>query len=221
LFFIFSWSFKKMSTEQELPESQTTEIAVEEAAAEAQPQETQSQARTAVPETAPEATAVEEPEVSLAELQKQLAEARQKAQDNWDKAVRAQAEMENIKRRTQKDLENAHKFALEKFARELLHVMDSLELGIQASNGDNPEVVKLREGSELTLKQFQAAFAKFSIETIDPLGQPFNPELHQAMTQQPNADVPPNTVMAVFQKGYTLNGRLLRPAMVVVSKAAE
>jgi molecular chaperone GrpE len=211
-----------MSTEQDLPESQTTEIAVEET-----PVETQPQAETSAPEPAPEAVAVPEPEpepepeVSLAELQKQLAETQQKAQENWDKAVRAQAEMENIKRRTQKDLENAHKFALEKFARELLHVIDSLELGIQASNGDSPEMLKLREGSELTLKQFQAAFAKFNIETVDPLGQPFNPELHQAMTQQPNADVPPNTVMAVFQKGYTLHGRLIRPAMVVVSKAAE
>ena len=129
--------------------------------------------------------------------------------------------MENIKRRTQKDLENAHKFALERFAKELLQVIDSLELGIQASAGDNPEVVKLREGSELTLKQLQAVFTKFNIEIVDPVGQPFNPELHQAMTQQPSAEVPPNTVTAVFQKGYTLNGRLIRPAMVVVSKAAE
>jgi molecular chaperone GrpE len=205
-----------MSTEQDLPESQTTEIAVEEDVAEVQPQ-----VAAAAPETAPEAVAAAESDVSLAGLQKLLAEAQQKAQDNWDKAVRAQAEMENIKRRTQKDLENAHKFALEKFARELLQVMDSLELGIQASNGDSPEVIKLREGSDLTLKQFQAAFAKFNIEVIDPLGQSFNPELHQAMTQQPSADVPPNTITAVFQKGYTLHGRLIRPAMVVVSRAAE
>lgn len=206
-----------MSTEQDLPESHTTDIAVEESAV-----ETQSQAEVAAPETAqevkPEAPAAE---VSLADLQKQLAEAQQKAQENWDKAMRAQAEMENIKRRTMKDVENAHKFAVEKFAKELLGVMDSLELGIQASSSDSPEVAKLREGSELTLKQFQAAFAKFNIEVVDPLGQPFNPELHQAMAQQPSADLAPNTVMAVFQKGYTLHGRLMRPAMVVVSKAAE
>lgn len=205
-----------MSTEQDLPESQTTDIAVE-------TQETDIAVKEAVEEAQPqvETGAAPESPLTVAELQNQLADAQQKAQENWDKAVRAQAELENIKRRTMKDLENAHKFALEKFAKELLQVMDSLELGIQASNGDSPEVAKLREGSELTLKQFQAVFAKFNIETVDPLNQPFNPELHQAMTQQPNAEVPVNTVTAVFQKGYTLNGRLLRPAMVVVSKAAE
>lgn len=205
-----------MSKEQDLPESQETEISAE-------PQETAVAAvvEEAAEKAPEEAAAAQQPEVSIADLQKQLAEAQQKAQENWDKAVRAQAEMENIKRRTVKDVENAHKFSIEKFAKELLQVMDSLELGIQACNGDNPDIAKLREGSELTLKQFQAVFAKFNIEIIDPLGQPFNPELHQAMAQQPSADVPPNTVTAVFQKGYTLHGRLMRPAMVVVSKAAE
>ncbi|MGR8933746.1 MAG: nucleotide exchange factor GrpE [Gammaproteobacteria bacterium] len=204
-----------MSTEQDLPESQTTEIAVE-------TQESDIAVKEPEEETQPQAeSAAQEAQLSLADLQKQLNDAQLKAQENWDKAVRAQAEMENIKRRAMKDLENAHKFALEKFAKELLQVIDSLELGIQASNGDSPEVAKLREGSELTLKQFQAVFAKFNIETVDSLGQPFNPELHQAMAQQPSAEVPPNTVTAVYQKGYTLNGRLLRPAMVVVSKAAE
>lgn len=201
-----------MSTEQELPESPATDIIVEDAAI-----DTPATAEAAAP---PEAAA-EPAAPTAAELQQQLADAQQKAAENWDKALRAQAELENIKRRMHKDVESAHKFAIEKFAKELLHVMDSLELGIQASNGDSPEVVKLREGSELTLKQFLAAFAKFHIESVDPLGQPFNPELHQAMTQQPSAEVPPNTVTAVFQKGYTLHGRLLRPAMVVVSKAAE
>lgn len=129
--------------------------------------------------------------------------------------------MENLKRRTQKDLESAHKYGLEKFAKELLVVIDSLELGIQASTSDAPEVVSLREGSELTIKQFESVFAKFNIEAIDPLGQPFNPELHQAMTMQPSADVDPNTVLNVFQKGYSLNGRLIRPAMVVVSQAVK
>jgi molecular chaperone GrpE len=209
-----------MSTEQDLPESQTTAIAVEETAADAVPEAVAAQPQEPPP-TAAETDTLKKPEISLEELQKKLAEAQQKAEENWDKAVRAQAELENIKRRTQKDLENAHKFALEKFSKELLHVVDSLELGIQACNSDTPEVAKLREGSELTLKQFQAVFAKFNIDVIDPLGQPFNPELHQAMAQQPNGDVSPNTVVAVFQKGYTLHGRLLRPAMVIVSKAAE
>lgn len=158
--------------------------------------------------------------VSIEDLQKQLKQAEKKAEENWDKAVRAQAEMENLKRRTQKDLENAHKYGLEKFSKELLSVIDSLELGIQASTSDNPEVVSLREGSELTIKQFEAVFAKFNIEALDPTGEAFNPELHQAMTMQPNADVEPNTVLNVFQKGYILNGRLIRPAMVVVSQAA-
>jgi len=157
----------------------------------------------------------------VAALTEQLAQAERKAAENWDRAVRMQAEMENLKRRVQKDVENAHKFALENFARELLPVLDSLELGIQASTGEVTEVVKLREGMELTLKQFHAALAKFNIEIIDPVGQAFNPECHQAMSMQATAQVDPNTILAVFQKGYALNGRLLRPAMVVVSKAIE
>jgi molecular chaperone GrpE len=131
------------------------------------------------------------------------------------------AEMDNLKKRVQKDLDDERKYGLAKFAKELLSVMDSLELGIQAATGDSPEVVKLREGSELTMKQFETVFAKFNIETIDPTGQPFNPELHQAMVMQPSSTVAPNHVITVFQKGYVLNGRLLRPAMVVVAKAED
>lgn len=163
----------------------------------------------------------EQPAVSIEELQKELHKAQQKAEENWDKAVRAQAEMDNLKKRTQRDLENAHKFALENFTKELLTVIDSLELGIQACTGDNPEVTKLREGSELTLKQFNAVFNKFNIEAIDPVGLPFNPEHHQAMSMQPTTEFAANTVMNVFQKGYLLNDRLVRPAMVVVAKAPE
>ena len=159
------------------------------------------------------------PEAVIEELRAELAAAEQKAQENWDKALRAQAEMENMKRRTQKDLEDAHKFAITGFAKELLPVLDSLELGLLAASGDSEEVKKFREGSELTLKQFAAAFSKFNIEPIDPTGQPFNAEQQQAMMMQEVADVAPNTVVNVFQKGYMLNGRLLRPAMVVVAKA--
>ena len=158
-------------------------------------------------------------EVSIAELQKQLAQAEKKATENWDKVLRIQAEMDNLKRRTQKDLDSAHKYGLEKFAKELLNVIDSLELGIQAATSDAPEVVKLKEGSELTIKQFESVFAKFNIEAIDPTGQPFDPEFHQAMTMLPSEDAEPNTVINVFQKGYVLNGRLIRPAMVVVAQA--
>ncbi len=159
--------------------------------------------------------------ITVEELQQQLAESETKATENLDKALRIQAEMENLKRRTQKDLENAHKFALEGFSKELISVIDSLELGVQAVTGESEEVQKFREGSELTLKQFEAAFTKFNIEKIDPLGESFNPELHQAMAMQPSAEAEPNTILNVFQKGYSLNGRLIRPAMVVVAKAED
>ena len=129
--------------------------------------------------------------------------------------------MENLKKRTQKDLEDARKYALTSFAKEILPVFDSLVLGLQAATGDSEEVKKFREGSELTIKQFEALFAKFNIVAIDPMGQPFNPEQHQAMLMQEVEGAEPNTVVNVFQKGYLLNGRLLRPAMVVVAKAAE
>ena len=166
-------------------------------------------------------TEVGEHEYTIEELKKELDEARQKANDNWDKAVRTQAEMENLKKRTQKDLEDARKYALTSFAKEILPVFDSLVLGLQAATGDSEDVKKFREGSELTIKQFEALFTKFNIVAIDPMGQPFNPEQHQAMLMQEVEGAEPNTVVNVFQKGYTLNGRLLRPAMVVVAKAAE
>ena len=166
-------------------------------------------------------TEVGEHEYTIEELKKELEDAKQKANDTWDKAVRTQAEMENLKRRTQKDLEDAHKFALTSFGKELLPVFDSLVLGLQAATGDSEEVKKFREGSELTIKQFEALFAKFNIVAIDPMGQPFNPEQHQAMLMQAVEGAEPNTVVNVFQKGYMLNGRLLRPAMVVVAKPAE
>jgi molecular chaperone GrpE len=191
-----------MSIDQEAPESQVeTEI---EAADEEPPH-----------------TEVGEHEYTIEELKQELEESRQKAHDNWDKAVRTQAEMENLKRRTQKDLEDAHKFALTGFAKGLLPVFDSLVLGLQAATGDSEDVKKFREGSELTIKQFEALFEKFNIVAIDPMGQPFNAEQHQAMLMQVVEGAEPNTVVNVFQKGYMLNGRLLRPAMVVVAKSAE
>jgi molecular chaperone GrpE len=157
--------------------------------------------------------------VTVEALRQELEQAQQLAAANLDKAMRAMADMENLKKRVQKDLDDERKFGLAKFAKELLSVLDSLELGLQATVGDSPEVVKFREGSELTIKQFESVFAKFNIEAIDPTGQPFNPELHQAMAMQPSSTVAPNHVITVFQKGYVINGRLLRPAMVVVAKA--
>ena len=191
-----------MSTDQEAPQSQVD--AENEALSEEQAH-----------------TELGEHEYTIEELKQELAEAKQKAHDNWDKAVRVQAEMENLKKRTQKDLEDAHKFALTSFAKELLSVLDSLILGLQAATGDSEEVQKFRVGSEMTIKLFETVFAKFNIVAIDPLGQPFNPEQHQAMVMQEVEGAEPNTVVNVFQKGYMLNGRLLRPAMVVVAKAAE
>ncbi|MDD5035375.1 MAG: nucleotide exchange factor GrpE [Methylococcaceae bacterium] len=170
----------------------------------------------------PEEPAIEPVEAefpTLEVLTEELARARQQAEQNRDAMLRTQAEMENLRRRTDKDIQDARKFALERFARDLLAVLDSLELGIQAAGGDSPEVAKLREGSELTLKQFLSVLEKFNVVPVEALGQKFNPELHQAMAMEPTAEAEPNTVVKVFQKGYTLNDRLLRPAMVVIAQA--
>lgn len=146
-----------------------------------------------------------------------LEDERAKADDNWNKLLHLQAELENIKKRNARDLANAHKFALEKMALELLPVRDSMELGIQAASGDQIDPNKLMEGAELTLKMLISTLEKFEIDALDPAGEKFNPELHQAMSMQEVADVPTNTVVTVVQKGYTLNGRLIRPALVIVS----
>lgn len=168
----------------------------------------------AVDETAAEAFSPEE-------LIERLDQAEKKAMDNWDQLLRTKAEMDNIRRRTQKDLENAHKFALEKFVTELLGVKDSLEMGVNASQQENATVEILREGSEMTLTMLSGLFEKFNVVELDPQGEKFNPDHHQAMSIQPSAEHEPNTVMAVMQKGYLLNDRLVRPAMVMVSKAAD
>jgi len=132
-----------------------------------------------------------------------------------DQALRVAADLQNVRRRAEQDVEKAHKFALEKFAGDLLPVIDSLEL----SNPDDESIRPMREGIELTLKMFHDTLKRYQLEAIDPHGEPFNAEQHQAMAMQESADVEPNSVLKVFQKGYQLNGRLLRPAMVVVSKA--
>ncbi|MCW8935772.1 MAG: nucleotide exchange factor GrpE [Gammaproteobacteria bacterium] len=156
--------------------------------------------------------------LSAEELIERLDLAEKKATDNWDQLLRTKAEMDNIRRRTQKDLENAHKFALEKFIAEMLAVKDSLELGVDAAGQENVTVDSLREGSELTLNMLSGVFEKFNVHELNPLGEKFNAEHHQAMSMQPSDEYEPNTVTAVMQKGYLLNGRLVRPAMVMVSK---
>ena len=152
-------------------------------------------------------------------LETQLAAAQAKADENWDQLVRTKAEMENIRRRTERDLANAHKFALEKFAQELLPVIDSMEMGVAAAQDENADVAKLREGTEMTLKMFETAIDKFGIKGVHPKGEEFNPEHHQAMTMIDSQEHAPNMIIDVMQKGYLLNERLVRPAMVVVASA--
>ncbi len=148
-----------------------------------------------------------------------LEEARAKADENWDQVLRVRAEMENLKRRQANELEKAHKFALDGFVRELLQVRDSLELGHDAARDEQADITKLREGTELILKLLTDVMGKFGVERIDPKGEPFDPESHQAVTMQSTGDAAPNTVITVIQKGYLLNGRLVRPAMVIVAAA--
>jgi molecular chaperone GrpE len=153
-------------------------------------------------------------------LQVLLEDARNKADSHWDQCLRLQADIENLRKRNERDLANAHKFALEKFAVDLLPVKDSLEMGLAAAE-ENADVAKLKEGGELTLKMLSAAMGKYNIKEVNALNELFNPEYHEAMSVQERADVAPNTVVTVVQKGYLLNERLIRPAMVIVSKAAQ
>lgn len=155
----------------------------------------------------------------VAELEKALAKAEQTVDDQKDSVIRGKAEVDNMRRRAAQDVEKARKFALEKFASELLPVIDNLERAIEFSDKENEAVKPVVEGVELTHSTFLSAIAKFGMEVIDPQGETFNPERHQAMTMQESTEHKPNTVIAVMQKGYVLNGRLVRPAMVMVSKA--
>jgi len=147
----------------------------------------------------------------------ELAAALAQAQENWNSYLRAVAETDNVRKRAARDVEAASRYATERFARELLEVRDSLELGIGAGAGADP--ARLLEGMEATFRLVNKAFEQCGIAVLDPQGQPFNPEFHEAMVAQPTADYPPGTVMAVVQKGYSLNGRLLRPARVVIARA--
>ncbi|XQF90421.1 nucleotide exchange factor GrpE [Pseudoalteromonas espejiana] len=168
-----------------------------------------------------EADQEQSPEAEIAMLYAELEAAKQTIADQKDGVVRAAADVDNIRRRAAQDVEKAHKFALEKFANELLPVIDNLERAIEFSDKENETLKPLLEGIDMTVKSFNDAVAKFGVEIVNPQGEQFNPDFHQAMSIQPSNDVSPNTVLAVMQKGYTLNGRLLRPAMVMVSKAAD
>jgi len=155
------------------------------------------------------------PEEQAPSVEESLDAAQVDLQSAREDVLRAQAEMQNMRRRCERDVGNAHKFALDKFVGELLPVVDNLERAIAACEGADE---KMTEGLGLTLKGFQGVLEKFKVVAVDPEGEPFDPELHQAMSMVPNPDMENNTVMTCFQKGYTLNGRLVRPAMVVIVK---
>lgn len=151
------------------------------------------------------------------DLRQQLEAARAKLAEQQEAALRAHAELDNLRKRTLRDVENAHKFALDRFISELLPVLDSMELGIAAADSSG-DADSLREGMDLTLRKFQDTLAKFGVSVIDPIGEKFNPERHEAVSMQEIAGSAAGTVVTVMQKGYELNGRLVRPAMVVVAK---
>ncbi len=171
-------------------------------------EDAQDDAQTDAPEAEAEvADEVTDPESALADVQA-------KADENWERYVRAAAETENVRKRAGRDVENAHKFALERFGKELLAVRDTLEMGLAV---DGASIESLLEGSNATLKLLGTTMERFGIVQVDPEGEPFDPEFHEAISMQPSEDVEPGSVVTVVQKGYTLNGRLLRPAMVIVA----
>lgn len=193
-------------TEQQAP--QTPE---EEVQAQTSPEQAEQDTADTV-EISSEQSVIDKLEAEIAQLRKQVA-------DQQDAMLRIKADAENARRRASQDVEKAHKFALEKFANDLLPVVDNLERALGFIDKDNDTMNSVAEGVELTLKSFLDTVEKFGVQQLDPQGQPFNPEQHQAMSMMETADVAPNTVTFVMQKGYELNGRLLRPAMVGVSKA--
>ncbi|AUI65974.1 MULTISPECIES: nucleotide exchange factor GrpE [Glaesserella] len=192
---------EKEQVEQEL--NQATETA-EQTAVEPEVQETVSQENA-------EIDPLTEAIARVQELEEYIAEADKREQDIQ---LRARAEIENIRRRAEQDVEKAHKFALEKFSKEMLNVVDNLERGLQALEGAEESV---KSGVELTLKGLISTLNNFGIEAVGVVGEAFNPELHQAISMQPAEGIEPNHISVVLQKGYTLHGRVIRPAMVMVA----
>ncbi len=162
-----------------------------------------------------------DPAAELEQLRQQLSQAEAKAAANWDQYLRARADADNIRKRAQKDVDSAKRFALEGIASELLGICDSLELGLAATDQPGADVAKLKEGLKLTQQQLVRVMDRYGVQAIDPQGQPFNPDLHQAVSTQESSEQPANSVLSVLQKGYTLKDRLLRPAIVIVAKAPE
>ncbi|MCC5855931.1 MAG: nucleotide exchange factor GrpE [Idiomarina sp.] len=197
------------------PENQEPEVNAAEHAAE------HDETTSAEVEATPEESGSQEQnsELRIAELEASLLAAKAELAAEKDKALRVAAEAENVRRRSAQEVEKARNFALEKFAGELLSVIDNLERALQAIDHNDEALASIAEGIEMTYKGFLSTTAKFGIEAINPEGSPFDPQHHQAMGMQESDEVAPNTVLYVMQKGYLLNGRLLRPAMVMVSRA--
>jgi len=201
-----------MTTESKNEEELSAEQLADEIVQQAEEQ-VEEQHEHAVEAISPEQERINELELALAAAQSTVA-------DQKDSVIRAKAEVDNIRRRAAQDVEKARKFALEKFAGEMLTSVDNLERALQNIDKEDESNKAIIEGVELTLQGLITSLEKFGVKAVDPQDQPFNPELHQAMSMQEVPDVAPNTVIAVMQKGYELNGRLIRPAMVMVSKAA-
>ncbi|MEC8926487.1 MAG: nucleotide exchange factor GrpE [Pseudomonadota bacterium] len=201
-------------------EQQAQEAAQQEAAKEAAEQAAeQALGSDEQPETQQQTAAAADNQADrIAELELALTKAEAKVNEQKESALRSQAEMENVRRRASQDVEKAHKFALEKFANELLTSVDNLERAMQAADTENPELKSFLEGIELTYKSLTSTLDKFGVKAVGEEGEVFNPDLHQAMSMQESAEHKNNTIIAVMQKGYELNGRLLRPAMVMVAR---
>ena len=204
-----------VSTENKTPEAEAEEALEKAATTE---QETAEQVDA---EQAPTEEQSAEEEVAELDPSAELEAVKAEAAEFKDRYLRSEAELENVRKRSEREVQKARKFALEKFAGDLLGVMDSLDMGVQAAKADGATVAAVAEGSELTLKMFIDTLTKHGVEQIDPTGETFDPEEHEAMVMQPSADAEPNTVLETFQKGYKLNDRVLRAARVVVSKAAD
>ncbi|MCG3766093.1 nucleotide exchange factor GrpE [Vibrio cincinnatiensis] len=165
-----------------------------------------------------EAEVLDEQESKIAQLEAALLASETRIKEQQEGVLRARADVENMRRRSEQEIDKARKYALGRFVEELLPVLDNLERAIQAVDNENEVIKPFLEGVELTHKTFVDAVAKFGVTVINPEGEPFNPEYHQAMSIQESPDHESNTVMFVMQKGYELNGRVVRPAMVMVAK---
>ncbi|WP_068714449.1 nucleotide exchange factor GrpE [Vibrio tritonius] len=202
---------EKKIQEEELQQEQAVEVEAEAVGTDADIEWNEN-------DDAQEGEVLDEQEAKIAQLEAALLSSEERVKEQQDSVLRAKAEVENMRRRSEQEIDKARKYALNRFAEELLPVIDNLERAIQAADTENEAVKPLLEGVELTHKTFADVIGKFGLKVINPEGEAFNPELHQAMSIQESADHEPNTVMFVMQKGYELNGRLIRPAMVMVSK---